>query len=241
LNSLYEPIQILVFLIYFINLSVFLILGSPRRLVANSIVVWIVYREFSLGARNINYLYALIASLFHTSSIVIIPIVYFLRKKVSEWLSVSNLFKLIIACFFGGGLLQFIGVIDLIFLKIEYYLVYSIKEQEYLKEVPSVYSGLAKRSVSLFLMWLVIRRWDKASYVLALGLIELVSYTVLGYFSPVLAVVATYFSICYILPFTMIEYRRSRYSSKIILLMSVMVYFLPTIVGLIKIFGSIYV
>lgn len=241
INCLYEPIQVLVFLIYFLNLVVFLILGSPRRLVANSIVIYIIYNELVKGGKNRNYCLAVLASLFHTSAIVIIPVIYFLRKKITQWLSLVTIIKLIFGFFSVVVVLYFSGILDLIFLKIEYYLVYSIKEQEYLKEVPSVTSGFAKRSVSFFLMWIAIRNWYNASFILKLCFVELFSYTLLGYFSPVLAVVATYFSICYILPFTMSEYRRCNYSTKLILFLSVSVYFVPTIVGLIRMFGDFYV
>ncbi|WP_155675900.1 EpsG family protein [Aliivibrio fischeri] len=241
INNLYNPLQIFVFFIYFINLSVFLILGSPRRLVANSIVVYIIYNEFSKGANNKNYFLAIIASLFHTSAVVIVPIIYFLRHRISQWFSISIIFKLILGGVISFLMLHFTGILNLIFIKIDYYLIHSLKEQEYLSEVPSVMLGFVKRFVSLFLVWLAIRRWDNNQFVLKLGTVEVILYTVLGYFNPVLAVVATYLSICYLLPFTMPEFRKCNNSTKTILMLSVWIYFVPTIIGLIRMFGNMYV
>lgn len=241
INCMYEPIQVAVFLIYFLNLTVFLILGSPRRLIANSIVVYIIYHEFTRGAKNRNYYFSMFSSLFHTSSIVILPVIYLLRKRISEWFSLKTIFSLILGLIIMFFMLHVSGILDLIRMKIEYYLVYSVKEQKYLSEVPSVTSGFAKRSISLFLMWLAIRKWYNAEFVLKLGFVELLSYTLLGSLSPVLAVVATYFSVCYLLPFTMPRYRRCNYSTKLILFLSVSIYFVPTIIGLIRMFGDFYV
>lgn len=234
--------KVFAFLVYFSYLSLFLILGSPRRLIAYSFVFTIIYNVFYYNRINARtYIYPFLASLFHVSAIIIVPVVFYFRYNLKAYFKASSLLYLVFVLSFIGFFLYQVGIVDYILLKIQYYQVYALKEQEYLNDVPSVYSGLLKRMVVILLFYLSIRKWAKGKAIIKLCVMEVSLYFFLGLISPVLSVVATYLSSVYIFPFICPEYNSSSFFKRCSLVLGAVVYYLPTIIGLIKLFGDAYV
>ncbi|WP_147746119.1 EpsG family protein [Aeromonas veronii] len=231
-----------VFFVYFIYLSLFLILGSPRRLIAYSFVFVVLYTVFNTNRISFKtYIYPFLASFFHVSAIIIVPVVIFFRYNFKSYFKARSLLYLIFLFSFIALFLYQFGIVDYILLKIKYYQVYALKEQEYLNDVPSVYSGLLKRMVVILLFYFSIRKWVKGKAIIKLCAMEVSLYFFLGLISPVLSVVATYLSSVYIFPFICPEYNNSSFFKRCSLVFGAVVYYLPTIVGLIKLFGDVYV
>lgn len=231
-----------VFFVYFSYLSLFLIWGSPRRLIAYSLFFAILYDTFRFNRISLKiYIYPVLAVLFHVSSIIVIPVIIFFRYKVKDYLKIEFFVSVFFLLMLLGYTLYLFGVVDYIFLKLEYYRLYALEEQEYLSEVPSVYAGIMKRLLVIFLYTLCISKWDRGMAIIKLCYMEASLYFFLGLFSPVLSVVATYLSAAYLFPFTCLEYQRASLLKKMMLISGVSAYYIPTIVGLIKLFGDVYV
>lgn len=240
LNKYQSIDKAIIFLIYFVYLSLFLILGSPRRLIAYSIVAFVIYNVVIGRQGWIYFFLSILASLFHASSLILFPILV-----LSHYVRFSNNIKSIfVICFifsFFCLFLYFSGVLDYIFVKFEYYKEYANEEQAYLSKVPSVWSGFGKRFIVIACYYFFIKNWVNSGKILFFMVTEISIYLLLGLVSPVLAVAATYFSIVYILPFICHEYDDQRLSHKLILGFIAFFYYFPTIYGLINLFGELYV
>jgi hypothetical protein len=226
---------------YVIYIGVFLLMGSPRRLIAYSIVtpiVIVIVRQQPLSYRSLLRLF--IGATFHTSALI--TLLYFVVAKSLKdlWASLSWKRVLLILAFMAAFAVValFSGLYDFIFGKIYYYIVYAGEEQEYLAEVPSVFSGIAKRTIVVSLLlfggW---RQWGSASVIgFRLILVETFLYIIGSLISPVIAVVSSYFVIGYLLIALEAANSRTVYLRKCSAMMGCIFFFLPTAIGLVNLF-----
>lgn len=240
--------QSTLFLIYLAYIGLFLIYGSPRRLIAYSLIVYVIvamtFQPELTKRRLLRYAAMVaIASTFHASALVFAPFLIGFTYGRSLFTSITKLITLLFLVVLGATLLHILGVFDYILYKLIYYSIDAAAEQAYLEEVPSVWSGLLKRVVALGLLWVGTRREpDARRAALKLCLIEITLYGALGFISPVLAVTATYFAIGYLLPILCVQHRPGKMNlSHITLVTAAAVYYVPTSIGLIRLMGEFYV
>jgi hypothetical protein len=238
----------LVFLFYVSYLGLFLIYGSPRRLIAYSLVTMVIL-AITFDPSEVKqklWKYMLIvgcAAAFHVSAIVFFPVLVVFgqlnRTAASGWQTAA----LILAGVLGLYGLYAAGGVDYITTKILYYALEAAGEQAYLEDVPSVTTGLLKRAVAIGLIWFGTRGFPASrNPAMVFCLIEIVVYGSLGVFSPVLSVVATYFAIGYVLPIMNMQSPAWSVSPRrLALIAGAAVYFIPTSVGLLRLFGDFYV
>lgn len=230
---------------YIIYIGAFLLLGSPRRLIAYSLVIPVLFsvaRSEPPGARLVMRI--LLAATFHTSALI--TMIYFMTGKTWRELSAGITFKRV---FYALGLLVGFaafavvsGLYDFIFQKIFYYVVHAESEQEYLAEVPSVWSGLAKRAiVTAFLLF---GSWRHSNTVYSIGYrlvaVEAFFYVAGSMISPVIAVVSSYFVIGYLLVALETVNSRTTVLCKCSATTGCMFFFLPTAYGLVSIFPQAF-
>lgn len=240
--------QCAAFLMYLTYIGLFLIYGSPRRLIAYSIVASLVLAmalEPQQTMRRIGRygLLAAVACAFHASALVFIPflVAYAYGRSLlgNGRRFVGLLFLIAGSC----GFIYVTGLFDYLIEKIIYYSLDAAAEQAYLEEVPSVSSGLMKRFVALALLWFGTRNSPHIRRpALDFCVIETVLYGALGSVSPVLAVAASYFAIGYLLPSLQLRTRKGGLTlSSLTLMTGAAIYYVPTSVGLVKLFGDFYV
>lgn len=240
--------QFAAFLMYISYVGLFLIYGSPRRLIAYSIVSYVILEmayepHKSLRSIGRNSLLTASACAFHASAVVFIPVLVAYGYGRSQLSRSRRLFGLLVMI---AGVCSFIyisGAFDYLVDKILYYSLYASTEQAYLKDVPSVASGLMKRFVALMFLWHGSQDSPNIRRpALDFCVIETVLYVALGSVSPVLAVVASYFAIGYLLPSLQLQTRNGMLTMNSLTLMSgAAIYYVPTSYGLIKLFGDFYV
>ena len=240
--------QCAAFLMYLTYIGLFLIYGSPRRLIAYSIVACLVLAmalEPQQTMRRIGHygLLAAAACFFHASALVFIPFLVVYAYGRSLLSSGRRLMGLLLLIAGASSFLYVSGAFDYLVEKITYYSLDAAAEQAYLEEVPSVASGLMKRIVALALLWFGTRNSPHIRRpALDFCVIESVLYGALGSFSPVLAVAASYFAISYLLPSLQLRTRQGNLTlNSLTLMTSAAVYYVPTSVGLVKLFGDFYV
>lgn len=236
------------FMMYLVYVGLFLIYGSPRRLIAFSLVACtilaITFRPQSTKNRVPRYAALVaIACAFHASALVFVPFLIAYAYGRSLFSSGRKLIGLMILAAIGTALLYYAGVFDYLAMKLVYYAVDAASEQAYLEEVPSVTSGLLKRFVALSLLWLGTRHAPQIRRPsLDFCVIEATLYGALGAVSPVLAVTASYFAIGYLLPILSVRLRPGKVTlSSLALLGGAAAYYLPTSIGLVRLFGNFYV
>ena len=241
--------QSLSFLIYLSFVGLFLIYGSPRRLVAFSIITFIILNtafnpEYAKRRFHLHACLVIVAFAFHASALVYFPILIAYAYGRALFIDIKNLAIIVLFVSVGVWFLYDSGTVDYLTYKLMYYAVDAATEPNgYLEDVPSVTSGLIKRFFSLCLLWAGTRHQPKIRRpAIDLCLIETALYGILASFSPVLAVAATYFSIGYLIPGLLIRTGSGATTfSGLLLLCSAAVYYVPTVIGLIRLFGSIYV
>jgi len=240
--------QAMVFMFYLTYVGLFLICGSPRRLIAYALISYcifvLVFQPEKFRQHPLRHIVITgIAASFHITALVFTPIIlaYSLGAKLykSGW---RILFTLCVLAFVGSAL-YFIGTFDYITVKIGYYIYYASMEQEYLSEVPSVTVGLIKRFIAISLIWFGTRKTpEERRPMIDLCFIEILIYGVLGSISPVLAMASSYFSVAYLIP--ALRYRRPKEALSqrgLIFMIAGAIYFLPTSIGLIRILGHEYI
>jgi hypothetical protein len=228
---------------YVIYIGVFLLMGSPRRLIAYSVVTPIIIataQQRPLSYRSLLRIF--LGATFHTSALI--TLLYLLVGKGIKQLWYGLTWKrafLILAFMSAFAVVAFFtGLYDFIFAKFYYYIVYAGSEQEYLTEVPSVFSGIAKRAVVVSLLLFGV--WRHKGNVSIIGfrliLIETLLYVVGSLISPVIAVVSSYFVVGYLLVALEVANGRATYLRKFGAMTGCMFFFLPTAIGLINMFPS---
>lgn len=230
---------------YLFYIGTFLLMGSPRRLIAYSFVVPIIVMTVRESGSKTNFwVRILLAATFHTSALI--AVAYFAAGKNFKELKAGITWKRTILFFAGLLCAVFVifysGLYNFIFEKIYYYVVYAGEEQDYLGEVPSVFSGMAKRAIVLsFLLFGAWRHSGKATRIgFRLIAMEAVFYTAGSLISPVIAVISSYFVIGYLLVALEVANSRSTYLRKCSALVGCMFFFLPTAIGLIKLFPNAF-
>lgn len=243
-------VQFGAFVLYVTYVGLFLIYGSPRRLIAYSIITYLILAmvlepQKTMQRIGLYFFLVAIASSFHASALVFFPflIVYgYGRSLLRKRLRIIWLFILIVGC---CGFLYISGVFNYLVEKITYYSLYAASEQVYLEDVPSVESGLMKRFVAIALILFGTRNSPHIRRpAIDFCLIEILLYGSLGSLSPVLAVISSYFAVGYLLPSLQLNTRKDALTlnfNSLILMTGAAIFYLPTIVGLIKLFGDFYV
>ncbi len=242
------PVQCVALIFYLSYVGLFLIYGSPRRLIAYSIVAYvvqkIVFDPSALKRRPLRHLaFVAAAAAFHASAFVFLPVVIAYAYGRSLLHSRRKLGTLVLAALVVSGVLYASGVVDYLLVKIAYYAFDAASEQEYLEDVPSVTSGLLKRVVALALLWWGTRGSPHLRRpIFDFCFMEAMLYGTLGSVSPVLAVVSSYFSLGYLLPLITIRSPGEMISRRnLAFVAATAIYYLPTSIGLIRQFGSFYV
>ena len=239
--------QAAVFMFYLSYVGLFLIYGSPRRLIAFALISHCLFvlafqREKFRAHPWRHAVITGVAASFHVSALVFVPVLVAYTYGLSLFSSARRILLIVGAMAVVGGALYAGGAIDYIDTKIGYYLFYAAAEQEYLDEVPSVTSGLIKRFLAISLIWYGMRQAPgQRRPLLDLCLIEAFLYGALGSLSPVLAVVSSYFSVAYLIP--ALRFRRANEALSLRGLMfmtAAALYFVPTALGLIRLFGHEY-
>lgn len=239
--------QAAVFMFYLSYVGLFLIFGSPRRLIAFALIS---YSLFVLAFtreqfRSHPWRHAVITGLaasFHVSALVFVPVLVAYTYGMSLFRSARRILLILCATVVAGGTLYAAGAVDYVIVKIGYYLFDAALEQEYLEEVPSVTSGLIKRFIAISLVWCGTRQTPgQRRPLLDLCLIEAFLYGALGSLSPVLAVVSSYFSVAYLIPALHFRRVNEALSPRALMFLTAgALYFLPTALGLIRLFGHEY-
>jgi hypothetical protein len=228
---------------YVIYIGVFLLMGSPRRLIAYSVVTPIIIatiRRQPLSFRS--FLRIFLGAAFHTSALI--TLLYLLvGKSVKQlWLGLTWKRGFLIVGFIAAFAVVafFTGLYDFIFAKFYYYIVYAGDEQEYLTEVPSILSGVIKRAVVVSL--LLFGAWRNKGNASVIGfrliLIEALLYVMGSLISPVIAVVSSYFVVGYLLVALEVANSRATYLRKFGAMTGCVFFFLPTAIGLINMFPN---
>jgi hypothetical protein len=248
LNQTRSIEQAFAFLVYLIFISLFLVYGSPRRLVAYSLISYIitviVFQPKYVRKRALRHIILFaIACTFHMSALIFTPFLfaYTFGMDLSRG---RALLTTIILTMFVGLLLYGAGAFEYLTYKLTYYAVDAAADPAgYLSEVPSVTSGALKRLAALSLLWFGTRHSPQMRRpVLDFCIIETVLYVLLGTISPVLAVAANYFSISYLLPVLLVQNRSGAITTtRLIFLFAAMIYYIPTSIGLINLLGDFYV
>ncbi len=241
--------QSIAFLIYLAFIGLFLIYGSPRRLIAFSLITYVIVTmafrpEVAKDRFPQHALLVTVAFTFHASALAFFPILVAYAYGKALFKKIKNLALIISLISLGVWVLYVTGLIDYLTYKIMYYAVDAATDPDgYLADVPSVTSGLLKRFFALCLLWLGTRHVPMVRRpALDFCLIETFLYGILGSISPVLAVIATYFSVGYLLPILLVRTSSGAVTfSSLLLLCAAAVYYVPTIIGLIQLFGGIYV
>lgn len=239
--------QAVVFMFYLSYVGLFLIYGSPRRLIAIALISYcllvLVFQREKFRANP--WRYAVITGIavsFHVSALVFVPVLVAYTYGMSLFRSTWRIPLILGVMAVVGWVLYAAGAINYIVIKIGYYLFNAASEQAYLDEVPSVTSGLIKRFIAISLLWYGTRKLpEQRGPLLDLCLIEAFLYGTLGSLSPVLAVVSSYFSVAYLIP--VLRYRRANETLSfrgLIFMTAGAIYFLPTVLGLIRLFGHAY-
>lgn len=241
-------VQSIAFLMYLAYIGLFLIYGSPRRLIAYSLVACIILAitfqpQLTKGRLPRYATLVAVACTFHASALVFVPVLVAYAYGRSLFTSVRKLIGFAVLAAVGAWLLYVTGVFDYLGTKLVYYAVDAAAEQTYLADVPSVTSGLLKRLVALSLLWFGSQHAQQIRRpALDFCVIETVLYGALGSVSPVLAVASSYFAIGYLLPILLVRSRPGTVTiGSLALLGAVAVYYLPTSIGLVKLFGDFYV
>jgi len=239
--------QAAIFIFYMSYVGLFLIYGSPRRLIAFSLIAFCLFvlaleRE-KFHAHPLRYAVITgIAASFHISALVFLPVLLAYAYGVSIFTRPLRLLLLLGVIAAVGYAMYTAGAVNYIFIKIAYYRFNAGEEQEYLNQVPSVTSGLIKRFIALSLIWYGTRKKPaQSSPLLGLCFIEAFLYGALGSLSSVLAVVSSYFSVAYLLPAICCRRANEALSVRALMFLTASaIYFLPTALGLIRIFGHEY-
>lgn len=238
-------ISVVCIIAYLIYIGTFLLMGSPRRLIAYSVVVPIIIMTVRGATPKIHFWVRLaLAATFHTSALI--AIAYFGAGKTVAELKSAITWKRAALFLVGLVVAVFVtfysGFYNFIFEKIYYYVVYAGEEQDYLGDVPSVFSGVAKRAIVLsFLVFGAWRSHGNASRVgFRLIAMEALFYISGSLISPVIAVISSYFVIGYLLVALEVANSCSTYLRKCSALVGCMFFFLPTAIGLIKLFPNAF-
>lgn len=228
---------------YVIYIGVFLLMGSPRRLIAYSVVTPIIIaivRQQPVSYRS--FLRIFLAATFHTSALI--TLLYILvGKSINQlWRSLTwKRFFLILAFIAAFAIVAFFsGLYDFIFAKFYYYIVYAGNEQEYLADVPSVFSGVAKRAIVVTLLLFGVWRHKGHASIIGFRLIfiETLLYVMGSLISPVIAVISSYFVVGYLLVALEVANSRATYLRKFSAMTGCIFFFLPTAIGLVNMFPS---
>lgn len=240
--------QAVAFTFYLSYVGLFLIYGSPRRLIAFSLISYCLFvlafhrKKFQMHPWRHAVIAAFAAS-FHVSALIFIPVLVAYAFGSSLYRSPGRILLILCVMTILGAALYSSGTVDYILIKISYYLFDAVAEQEYLQEVPSVTSGLIKRFIAISLIWFGTSTLpEHRRAVMELCLIEAFIYGTLGSLSPVLAVVSSYFSSAYLIPALLYRRPNDELSLRgLFFLTASAVYFLPTAFGLIRLFGNEYI
>jgi hypothetical protein len=239
--------QAVVFMFYLSYVGLFLIYGSPRRLIAFSLITYCIF-VLTLNPEKFRmhfWRHALItgiAASFHVSAIIFVPVLIAYTYGLSLFKSVWRILLIAGVSAVIGRTLYTAGAVEYMVSKTYYYVYIASSEQGYLDEVPNVISGLIKRFVAIFLVWYgTVSTPEQRRPLLDLCVIETALYGAFGSLSPVLAVASTYFSAAFLVPCLLFRGANEVLSPRGLLFLSAGAsYFLPTALGLLRLFGHEY-
>ena len=235
-----NPSSVLCISAYVAYIGIFLLLGSPRRLIAYSLVTPIIISIATGKKPGLSSLWrVLLAATFHTSAIIAVTY-YFTSTTIPKLFDVKPKRALALTLLLAAtaAISAYAGLIDFIAGKIYYYAVYSASEQDYISEVPSIWAGLIKRAVVISLLLCSVS--PRKSHFIQVGYriitIDVILYTAGSLISPVIAVVSSYFVIGYLLVAIHATILNTNQYRKLCSLMACAIFFLPTAYGLVRIF-----
>ena len=207
------PLAFIAFCGYYSYVWAFYLMGSPRRTVALSLVAlsmsYLLQRTPKVRRAMI---IVVLAPLFHLSSVVAIPFCLYQglrnRRGGESKIIPRAIVKLAVAMVVMLlGMVVFLpAVMDYAVTKVIYYVDIAPLEQDYLKDVPSIWLGGAKRIILFVFLWICYRRIVKifprlkARLRLAMALIvaENMIYVLGSLVSPVIGFAANFYLLGYV-------------------------------------------